>query len=66
MQELEKRDLLKKRLLNQAGNVAFVIDSDYWIDKVFTDGRFFSGEDSVIENGDAGRCHINSIEHHSQ
>ena len=64
MQELEKRDLLKKRLLNQAGNVAFVIDSEYWIDKVFTDGRFFSGEDSVIENGDAGRCHINSIEHH--
>lgn len=64
MQSKEMRRALEKRLLAHAGDVAFIMDSDYWIEKVSDDGRFFLGDDSVIENGDAGRCHMNSIRNH--
>ena len=62
MQNQESRTLLEKRLLGIAGEVAFVVDSEYWIEKVIENGRCFTGEESIIENGSAGRCHQNSIE----
>lgn len=64
MQNQESRSLLEKRLLGIAGEVAFVVDSEYWIEKVIENGRCFTGEESIIENGSAGRCHQNSIEKH--
>lgn len=64
MEAIRKRRALERRLLNQSGDVAFVADSDYWIEKIHDEGRFFTGDDSVIEDGDAGRCHENSINNH--
>ena len=39
MQNQESRSLLEKRLLGIAGEVAFVVDSEYWIEKVIENGR---------------------------
>ncbi len=64
MNSKEKRTYLENRLLRLAGRVAFAVDADYWIDKVLDEGRVFSGEDIVIEEGDAGKCHLNSINAH--
>lgn len=62
MRSKDNRKLLEERLLKQSGDIAFIIDFDFWIDKVLESGRFFSGDNTIIEGGMAGKCHLNSIE----